>query len=445
MHESNNGSVTAGKRRWYRRIGPGLITACVVIGPGSILTSSNVGARNGYGLFWVVLLSVLFMLVYMALGAKLGVVASESPGTLIASRAGRSLAALIGLSVFFISAAFQFGNNLGVHSAFQVYADPSAGLVSPELAPLFDYVVIAFNGLSIAFLFGFRNLYKAIERLMVLFVGLMLISFALNLGFALCSAPPPMSELILGFIPRLGALADLSVLGLVGTTFVISAAFFQSYLVRQKGWNVGQLQDGVLDVRVGSVIMALITLMIMGTAATVLRGHTLKNVGDVAVQLRPLFGEKGQAFFCLGLFSAAYSSFLINSMIGGFILSDGLGLGSKPTDRWPRLFTAGVLLTGMFVALYVILTGWDPVPAIVAAQAVTVVAAPLVAGALWWLTSQRSIMGEYCNRPATNVLAGIGFLLLLGVASYTALVKIPEKVEAYRHPPQAVQSVSERQ
>ncbi len=408
------------ERRWYRRIGPGLITACVVIGPGSILTSSNVGAQNGYSMFWVVLVAVAFMLVYMSLGAKLGVVTRQSTGTLVALRAGRPLAVLIGLSVFFISAAFQFGNNLGVHSAFVTYVR-------------FDYVVVLFNALSIAFLFSFRNLYKALERLMMLFVGLMLVSFALNLGFALWQAPPAPSEVVAGLVPSRGVLTDLSVLGLVGTTFVISAAYFQSYLVQQKGWNVEQLRDGLLDARIGSIVMALITLMIMGTAATVLRGHTLQNVGDVAQQLRPLFGEKGQALFCLGLFSAAYSSFLINSMIGGFILADGLGLGSKPTDLWPRIFTVTVLLAGMSVALYIILTGWKPLPAIIAAQAVTVIAAPLVAGSLWWLTSRREIMGPLCNRPTTNVLAGIGFLLLLAIAAYTAAVVIPQTIDQYRH------------
>ena len=36
------------RRQWYQAIGPGLITACVVIGPGSILTSSKVGATFGF-------------------------------------------------------------------------------------------------------------------------------------------------------------------------------------------------------------------------------------------------------------------------------------------------------------------------------------------------------------------------------------------------------------
>ena len=97
-----------------RGIGPGLITACVVIGPGSILTSSKVGANSGYSMLWVVVISVAFMMVYMMLGAKLGAVAAEAPCDLIRSKAGSWLAILVGVCVFFISAAFQSGNNLGV-------------------------------------------------------------------------------------------------------------------------------------------------------------------------------------------------------------------------------------------------------------------------------------------------------------------------------------------
>jgi manganese transport protein len=406
----NNGvfmaETGASKRHWYQRIGPGLITACVVIGPGSILTSSKVGAANGYAMSWVVVGAVLFMMVYISLGAKLGVVATESSGKLITDRVGRWLAVCIGLSVFFISAAFQFGNNLGVHSAFKVYFD-------------FDYIVIFFNAVTIAFLFGFKNLYRAVERLMMTFVGLMLVSFAINLFFA----KPNLGELAQGFIPAKGDLG-IEVLGLVGTTFVVTAAYFQTYLARQKGWSREDLKDSLLDARVGAVLMALITLMLMTTAGAVLKGKELGNVGDVAVSLQPLFGDAGQALFCMGLFSAAYSSFLVNSMIGGFILSDGLGLGSKPTDIGPKIFTTAVLLTGMSVALYVIQQGTQPVGAIVAAQAVTVVASPLMAGALLWMTNREDIMGKDKNGPVINVLAGAGFLLLLAMAWYTATAKV---------------------
>ncbi len=420
-------------RPWYQRIGPGIITACVVIGPGSILSSSKVGAANGFALSWVVVLAVGFMMVYMTLGARLGVIAKKSPASLLTDRVGRWLAALIGIGVFFISAAFQFGNNIGVHSAFQEYEDYITKVPFLQV----DYVVVLFNALAIFFVFGFKNLYRALERLMMVFVGLMLLSFAVNLLFA----KPSPKEFAAGFVPGLSsfvtgesssALLDISLLALVGTTFVITAAYNQAYLVQQKGWGKADLKDGLIDARVGSVIMGLITIMLISTAAAALRGQELASVRDVAAGLRPAFGTWGHTLFCLGLFSAAYSSFLVNSMIGGFILADGLGLGSKPTDFGPKLFTSVVLLTGMIVALLVLWADFNPVPAVVAAQAVTVVAAPLVAGALWWLTSRQDIMGVDKNSPTVNILAGFGFVLLLAMAGYTACIKIPAGINKIR-------------
>lgn len=394
--------------RLFRAIGPGLVTACVVIGPGSILTSSKVGAEEGYSKIWVVVASVLVMLTYVTLGMRLGVVTGKSNGELASRYIHKSVSVLIGLSVFFISAAFQFGNNLGAHSAISTYID-------------FDYWPILLNIVVLSVLFRFRNLYTFVERAMTCFVALMLIAFAINLAF---SKPAPV-DFVSGFFPLSGfSEIGLPLLGLIGTTFVISAAYYQSYLVRFKGWGLDDLPSGMVDARVSAAIMGLITIMIMSTAAAALRGQDLSGVGDVANQLQPLFGEKGRAIFCLGLFAAAFSSFIVNSMIGGFILSDSLGLGSTPQDRWPRIMTAAVLLIGMGVALYVIKTGIKPVSAIVAAQAVTVLAAPFIAAAMLWLTNLQSVMGEHRNGPLMNVFAGTGLLLLLGMSTYTATEKV---------------------
>ena len=65
--------------KWYHRVGPGLIIACVVIGPGSITTSSQVGATHGFALMWVVLVAVVFMMTFMQMGARLGSVSNQSP------------------------------------------------------------------------------------------------------------------------------------------------------------------------------------------------------------------------------------------------------------------------------------------------------------------------------------------------------------------------------
>ncbi|MGI9470334.1 MAG: Nramp family divalent metal transporter [Rubripirellula sp.] len=411
----------APSRPWYTRVGPGLITACVVIGPGSIMTSSSVGANKGYSMLWIVVISVAFMLVYMTMGAKLGAVSKTSPGNLIREKAGRWLAILLGCCVFFISAAFQSGNNIGVAAAFEAFVDSEIVVAG---------LVILFNVVAIAFLFAFRNLYRMLERLMMVFVALMLVSFAVNL----VALQPNLIDMGKGFIPSAGTI-DLAVLGLIGTTFVITAAFYQAYLVHQKGWDTNEVRSGILDARVGAVIMTLITVMLMSTAAAGLytgSSVTLANPVAVAEALEPTFGTKGKFIFCLGLFSAAYSSFLINSMIGGFIVSDGFGLGSEPTDRAPRIMTTIALLTGMSVALATIILDFDRTPTIIAAQAVTVVGAPLVAGILLWLASSRDVMGSFVNGIGTKCFAGLGLLLLVAMAGDTAINKLPAKIKDYR-------------
>ena len=403
------------KRRWYQAIGPGLITACVVIGPGSILTSSKVGATGEYSMLWVVIAACIFMMFYMQMGARLGVVASESPGEILTRKAGRWLAIVVGIAVFFISTAFQFGNNLGVQSAFDVFLSSNWSIA----------LVVGFNALSISFLFFFKDFYQALEKLMMCFVGLMLTCFAINLFFA----GPEIVAFSRGLLPTAGAFNNIEVLGLVGTTFVVAAAYFQAYLAKQKGWSPTELKTVIIDARVGSAIMAVITIMLMSTAAAVLAGKDLADVEQVAAALEPACGNKGKILFCVGLFSAAYSSFLVNSMIAGFILSDGLGLGSTSNSLGPKVLTTVVLLTGMIVALLVKGTGMSAVPAVVAAQAVTVIAGPLIAGVLLWLTNSPDVMGERTNGFLTNIFGVIGFLILLAIAAYVATVKIPAGLE----------------
>ncbi len=412
--------------KWYARIGPGLITACVVIGPGSIMTSSQVGADNEYAMLWVVVVSVFFMLVYMSLGAKLGAVATKTPGGLIRDRAGKWLSVLVGLGVFFIAAAFQSGNNIGVAAAFEAFVDSK-------------YVVggllIAFNLFAILFLYAFQDMYKMLERLMMVFVALMLTSFAINL-FML---GPDLGDMAKGLlIPSLGTSGEvLPLLGLIGTTFVINAAFYQAFLVQQKGWSLPDLKNVVTDTRVGSAIMFLITLMLMSTAAAGLytgKHVELANPVAVALSLETTFGASAKIIFCVGLFSAAYSSFLVNSMTGGFVAADALGFACKPSDPAPRILTTIALLTGMAVGLAVIIFDFDRTPTLLAAQAVTVIAAPLIAGVLLWLTQSKEVMGEQANRPVTNLFAGIGLLLLIAIAARTALVTLPSKIQHYRQP-----------
>jgi manganese transport protein len=417
MVESSDASKSGQRLPWWRSIGPALITACVVFGPGSLLISSNVGAKHGFELLWLLLMTGVLMGTYMTTAARIGVVGGATPCTLIAHRLGRVAAAVIGINLCLICTAFQFSNNLAVVAA--------AGALIPKVPPI--VVLAVLNGLIIIFLFTARQVYRLLEKVMKVMVGIILVSFVINIILA----SPSLAAILKGLIPGIpegitlglphkvgGKIEDplLLIASLLGTTFSVAAALYQGNLVREKGWTIKEYRNGIGDSIAGVAVLTSVSAVIMITAATVIPGQEAKDIGVLAQSLQPLLRTTAYTIFCVGLFAVAMNPFLINAMIGGSILADGIGKPAKLSDRWSRLFTVVVLLIGMLVAVLALRTGQKPVNLIIFGQALTVIGNPLMAATILWLANRKDIMGERRNTLLLNILGGIGFIVVLFMA-----------------------------
>lgn len=208
----------------------------------------------------------------------------------------------------------------------------------------------------------------------------------------------------------------LLVASLLGTTFSVAGAFYQGNLVREKGWTIADYRNGIGDSIAGVTVLTGISAIIMITGAAVLQGQPAGDIGALALQLKPLLGPATHILFCVGLLAVAMNPFVINAMIGGSILADGLGKPAKLSDRWSRWFTVLVLLVGMGMAMIVLHTPIKKVDAIVFGQALTVTGNPLMALAILWLANQKDIMGEKRNTLILNILGGVGFAVVLFMA-----------------------------
>jgi Mn2+/Fe2+ NRAMP family transporter len=204
---------------------------------------------------------------------------------------------------------------------------------------------------------------------------------------------------------------------LLGTTFSVAAAFFQGNLVREKGWTIKDYSRGIGDSVAGVCVLTGISVIIMITAATVIPGKPAEDIGVLAESLRPLLRSVAYVFFCAGLFAVAMNPFLINAMIGGSILADGIGKPSRLNDRWSRLFTVAVLLTGMVVGMLALKAGHKPVKLIILGQALTVIGNPLMAATILWLANRKDIMGDRRNTIVLNLLGGLGLLVVVLTAA----------------------------
>lgn len=419
MAESHSASNTERRPPWWQSIGPALITACVVFGPGSLLVSANIGAEYRYELLWMLVLTGILMGTYLTMGARIGVVGGASACTLIAGRLGRVVAAIIGINLCMVCTTFQFANNLAVAAA--------ADTLVPKIHT--SWVLLGLNGLIILFLFTAKHIYHILERAMKVMVAVILICFVVNLVIA----QPDLIGIIKGFIPTLpeklslglpkkidGAIKDPMILiaSLLGTTFSVAGAFYQGNLVREKGWTIKEYTRGIGDSIAGVCVLTGVSMIIMITTATIIHGEMATDIGTLAKSLEPLLGSTAYVIFCVGLLAVAMNPFLINAMIGGSILADGIGKPAKLSDPWSRRLTVAVLLVGMLVAMLVvhIFKGEKPIKLIIFGQALTVLGNPLMAGALLWLANRKDIMGDRRNKIILNILGGLGFIIVVLMA-----------------------------
>lgn len=356
------------------------------------------GAAAGTTLLWAVAVAGSFMMLFTAMSARIGVLGGRSLLSSTATNYGRWLAILTGISAFVVCASFQTGNYLGCSTALTA------------LTGIGEIVWVAVVGfIALVFVFAARRLYQAIEKVMLALVVVMLASFAGNL----IVARPNLFEVASGFVPGIwpAPMTGL-VTAMLATTFSVIAALYQSTLVRNKGWTREQLGVGTTDSLAGIGVLLVISMMIMVTSATVLRGASIDNASHLAAQLEPLLGPIAVILFSVGFLAASFSSTVVNAMIGGGLLADSVGLDPSIDGLPSRIFTALGMGVGMAVSIVTLHTG-TPIEGIVIAQKTTILAVPLAAVVIILLANDGRVVGTHKNSVLANLWAGVAFIALV--------------------------------
>jgi Mn2+/Fe2+ NRAMP family transporter len=201
------------------------------------------------------------------------------------------------------------------------------------------------------------------------------------------------------------------VAALMATTYALVGAIYQSYLVQDKKWTISNLKRGLNDTYMGIFLLAFISALIIITSATALHpfGIKVNSAADMALQLEALFGNYAKIIFSLGLCAAAFSSLIVNSVMGGGLLADGLGLGHSMNEKMPKIFTSVILLIGMLIAVFF---RGNVIYALIMAQASSILAVPLIALGMFRIMNNKKVMGKYKNNIFQNVLAIFGFIFI---------------------------------
>jgi Mn2+/Fe2+ NRAMP family transporter len=400
LSTKNKDSIWSGTKKWWLSLGPSIITAALVFGPGSLTITSKLGSLYQYDLLWVLVVSTILMITFTGMGARIGIATEQSLLLTFRDKWGKWASILTGLGIFFITASFQAGNSIGAGISFAESFQTSA-------IPW----IILISLLAISLLF-FKSFYKVLEKVMILMVSLMLLSFL----FTLMVAQPGLDQVLAGLIPTVPTGAVILVIAMVASSFSIAGAFYQSYLVQERGWQKEEVKKVKRESFSGILILGIISSMILVSSGAILhpQGIAVNAATDMGKALEPLYGSWATGIFMLGLFGASFSSLIGNATIGGTLFADALSLGRDLNSRPVKLLIMLVIFIGAFVA---IAFGKLPLELIVFAQGVTIFVVPFIGLGIFLIANNQRIMGDLVNKTPSKISGLIGLVVLVLLAA----------------------------
>ena len=387
------------KKGFFSSIGPAFITAALVFGPGSIATASSMGATFAYELLWVPVIATILMLCFVNIGVRIGLTTDKSILGTIAQRLTGIVAVVVGIGSFLVVTSFQAGNSAGTGAAGQLMFGGD---------PRIFAVVFTIIGLIFVWIPKF---YPALEKVMIVIILVMLVAMITTAIIA----KPDMGAAVAGLVPHIPEGSVPLIVGLAATTFSVVGALYQIQLVREKGWTASDFRSARRDAVIGTLILGILSAVIMIAAAATLNpaGIEVTSPAALAQILEPI-GPWAVVLFAVGLWCAAFSSMIGNSTIGGTMLAgvfkaDGGGISSVPVKICISLV---IILGGVIAAVF----GGVPIQLILTAQAVTILAVPLI-GVVMVLLGRHRDRGSLRIGSAQLILAlvGLAFLVFLAV------------------------------
>ena len=389
-------------RRYLKRLGPGVITAALVFGPGSLTINTKLGASYGYSLIWVILLSMVLMEGFTRMASHIGLSSTDSFITMIKSSFGKPLGYIVGIGVFLTTASFQAGNTIGASIAFsELFQTPVVLWIS-----LFSLAAIS--------LLFFKSFYQILEKLMIGLVVLMLGSFMVTIVMA----APDLLEIMKGMVPSVPSGSEYLIITLTASSFSIVGAFYQSYLVREKGYSIEDKAACTQDSRTGIIILGLLSTLVMVCAAAVLKNQNIevRSASDLGMALEPLFGPFTSKAFMIGFFAASFSSMVGNATIGGVILADTFFQENSLSSAKVRYMVMVVIVIGAVVAF---IFGHLPLEFIIFAQGITVMLVPIAAVTILIFANSKNMPTGFTNSKYLNVLGVTGITVLLVMSAFS--------------------------
>lgn len=389
-------------KKWLKNSGPGTLVAAAFIGPGTVTLCTLAGVNFGFHLLWAMVLSIVATIVLQEMASRLGIISQKGLSEVIRSEIKHpiinKLILLLILSAIVVgNASYEAGNISGGILGLETITGEFRIVLGNYSLNILSFVV----GI-IAFTLLYIGSYKFLERVLVMLVLIMSLSFLIT---AFLTKPDIFNILEGALIPSFPEGSLLTILGLVGTTVVPYNLFLHASLVKEKWNNPKDLKDVRKDTIVSIALGGLVSMAIIISASSIGLGE-ISSAADLAKSLAPLYGDFASYFLGIGLFAAGITSAITAPLAAAYVARGCFGWESDLKSKQFRAVWFLILLLGVVFSSL----GLKPIEIIKFAQVANGVLLPVVAGILLWMVNKKVVLGNYVNSKFQNIL---GFIILI--------------------------------
>jgi manganese transport protein len=401
--------------------GPGIFAIGYTIGTGSVTSMIVAGSKFGMQLLWVLLLSCFFSGILMFAYGNYALITGETAlyGFKKHLKFGKLLAILIIVGITF----GQWNSLMGIlgisaNIIFEILAINFEGLVAYKYETVLTIavlVIIIFYGLMLV------GKYTFFEKILVIFVTLMGLSFIISLFFV----QPLASDVIKGLIPTIPDVpgGKMLVAAFVGTTMAAATFLSRPLFVKGKGWTVANLDQQKKDSITASILIFVISGTIMAVACGALyhQGKIVTEVLDMANTLEPVAGNLAVTIFFFGALSAGLSSIFPCLLIAPLLIADYQSGELDTNSKQFRIITA----LACVVALIGPVLGSNPIEIQILSQVFNVFVLPIVIIGIILMVNNKKIMKGYKTNWSVNFGLFSAFLFSC-IISYNGILGLLE-------------------
>jgi Mn2+/Fe2+ NRAMP family transporter len=398
-------------KNWFKNIGPATLIAAAFIGPGTVTLCSIAGVEFGFDLLWAMLLSIIATMVLQEMSARLGVVSQRGLAEILRNEIRnpiiKILSILLILSAIVIgNAAYEAGNiSGGVLGLSTLFPGSSINIGSFSL----NYLSIIIG--LIAFFILYIGNYKILERILIVLVIFMSLSFVIT---AVVTKPDLLSVFKGVFIPKFPKDSLFTIIGLIGTTVVPYNLFLHASLVKEKWHKKEDLPLARKDTFIALFVGGIVSMAIIISASSS-NLVTINNAIDLAKGLEPIYGTSAKYFLAIGLFAAGITSAITAPLATAYVVSGIFGWekGLK-SKRFKAVWMSILLLGVLFSSLQI-----KPIEIIKFAQIANGIMLPVISGFLLWIMNKKEVLGKYSNNLTQNIFGFVilGLTVFLGLKS----------------------------